>query len=194
MNTMNRITKAELARLFGVNQSRINALLSEKKIFEAEDGLIDLSDPRNQAYIERRKETVPKYTGIPTKEDLLDEDDIEDEDLIKKPGGNKNDPLYAEKVKKYRKENELLDLKLAAAKKEVVETEILNKIIIQSYDIFHNLLLEAPTQIIDEIRDLILTGQHQEDLDLKLMITKNEEIYKNGLEQARKALKRFYDS
>lgn len=194
MNTMNRITKAELARRFGVNQSRINALLSEKKIFEAEDGLIDLSDPRNQAYIERRKETVPKYTGIPAKEDLLDEDDIEDEDLIKKPGGNKNDPLYAEKVKKYRKENELLDLKLAAAKKEVVETEILNKIIIQSYDIFHNLLLEAPTQIIDEIRDLILTGQHQEDLDLKLMITKNEEIYKNGLEQARKALKRFYDS
>ncbi len=194
MNTMNRITKAELARRFGVNQSRINALLSEKKIFEAEDGLIDLSDPRNQAYIERRKETVPKYTGIPTKEDLLDEDDIEDEDLIKKPGVTKNDPLYAEKVKKYRKENELLDLKLAAAKKEVVETEILNKIIIQSYDIFHNLLLEAPTQIIDEIRDLILTGQHQEDLDLKLMITKNEEIYKNGLEQARKALKRFYDS
>lgn len=194
MNTMNRITKAELARLFGVNQSRINALLSEKKIFEAEDGLIDLSDSRNQAYIERRKETVPKYTGIPAKEDLLDEDDIEDEDLIKKPGGTKNDPLYAEKVKKYRKENELLDLKLAAAKKEVVETEILNKIIIQSYDIFHNLLLEAPTQIIDEIRDLILTGQHQEDLDLKLMITKNEEIYKNGLEQARKALKRFYDS
>lgn len=194
MNTMNRITKAELARLFGVNQSRINALLSEKKIFEAEDGLIDLSDSRNQAYIERRKETVPKYTGIPAKEDLLDEDDIEDEDLIKKPVGVKNDPLYAEKVKKYRKENELLDLKLAAAKKEVVETEILNKIIIQSYDIFHNLLLEAPTQIIDEIRDLILTGQHQEDLDLKLMITKNEEIYKNGLEQARKALKRFYDS
>lgn len=194
MNTMNRITKAELARRFGVNQSRINALLSEKKIFEAEDGLIDLSDPRNQAYIERRKETVPKYTGIPAKEDLLDEDDIEDEDLIKKPVGVKNDPLYAEKVKKYRKENELLDLKLAAAKKEVVETEILNKIIIQSYDIFHNLLLEAPTQIIDEIRDLILTGQHQEDLDLKLMITKNEEIYKNGLEQARKALKRFYDS
>ena len=194
MNTMNRMTKAELARRFGVNQSRINALLSEKKIFEAEDGLIDLSDPRNQAYIERRKETVPKYTGIPAKEDLLDEDDIEDEDLIKKPGVTKNDPLYAEKVKKYRKENELLDLKLAAAKKEVVETEILNKIIIQSYDIFHNLLLEAPTQIIDEIRDLILTGQHQEDLDLKLMITKNEEIYKNGLEQARKALKRFYDS
>ena len=124
----------------------------------------------------------------------MDEDDIEDEGLIKKPVGVKNDPLYAEKVKKYRKENELLDLKLAAAKKEVVETEILNKIIIQSYDIFHNLLLDAPTQIIDEIRDLILTGQHQEDLDLKLMITKNEEIYKNGLEQARKALKRFYDS
>lgn len=191
---MNKITKAELARRFNVNQSRINALLSEKKIFETDDGLIDLDDLRNQTYIEKRKETVPKYTGIPTREDLLDEDDIEDKELIRRPGTLKDDPLYSEKVKKYQKENELLDLKLATAKKEVVETEVLNKIIIQSYEIFHNLLLEAPTQIIDEIRDLILTGQHQDDLDLKLLVSKNEEIYKNGLEQARKALKRFYDS
>ena len=191
---MNKITKAELARRFNVNQSRINALLSEKKIFETDDGLIDLDDLRNQTYIEKRKETVPKYTGIPTREDLLDEDDIEDKELIRRSGTLKDDPLYSEKVKKYQKENELLDLKLATAKKEVVETEVLNKIIIQSYEIFHNLLLEAPTQIIDEIRDLILTGQHQDELDLKLLVSKNEEIYKNGLEQARKALKRFYDS
>lgn len=191
---MNKITKAELARRFNVNQSRINALLSEKKIFETDDGLIDLDDLRNQTYIEKRKETVPKYTGIPTREDLLDEDDIEDKELIRRPGTLKDDPLYSEKVKKYQKENELLELKLATAKKEVVETEVLNKIIVQSYEIFHNLLLEAPTQIIDEIRDLILTGQHQDDLDLKLLVSKNEEIYKNGLEQARKALKRFYDS
>lgn len=156
--------------------------------------MIDLDDPRNQAYIEERKLTVPKYTGIPTKDELQTEDDIEDEKLVKIIGAAKNDPLYQEKVQKYKKENILLDLKIAAAKKEVVETEVLNKIIMQSYEIFHNLLLEAPLQIIDEIRNLILTGQHQSDLDLKIMISKNEEIYKNGLEQTRKALKRFYDS
>ena len=191
---MNIITKAELARRFKVNQSRINALLNDKKVYETEDGLIDLDDPRNQAYIEERKLTVPKYTGIPTKDELQTEDDIEDEKLIKIIGAGKNDPLYQEKVQKYKKENVLLDLKIAAAKKEVVETEVLNKIIMQSYEIFHNLLLEAPLQIIDKIRNLILTGQHQNDSDLKIMISKNEEIYKNGLEQTRKALKRFYDS
>ena len=191
---MNKITKAELARRFKVNQSRINALLNDKKIYETSDGLIDLDDPRNVAYIEERKLTVPKYTGVPTKEELQTEEDIEDDGLIKIPGIGKNDPLYLEKVAKYKKENILLDLKIATAKKEVIETEVLNKVIIQSYEIFHNLLLEAPLQIIDEIRNLVLTGQHQNDLDLKLLISKNEEIYKNGLEQARKALKRFYDS
>lgn len=191
---MNKITKAELARRFKVNQSRINALLNDKKIYETSDGLIDLDDPRNVAYIEERKLTVPKYTGVPTKEELQTEEDIEDDGLIKISGIAKNDPLYLEKVAKYKKENILLDLKIATAKKEVIETEILNKVIIQSYEIFHNLLLEAPLQIIDEIRNLVLTGQHQNDLDLKLLISKNEEIYKNGLEQARKALKRFYDS
>ncbi len=191
---MNKITKAELARRFKVNQSRINALLNDKKIYETSDGLIDLDDPRNVAYIEERKLTVPKYTGVPTKEELQTEEDIEDDGLIKISGIGKNDPLYLEKVAKYKKENILLDLKIATAKKEVIETEVLNKVIIQSYEIFHNLLLEAPLQIIDEIRNLVLTGQHQNDLDLKLLISKNEEIYKNGLEQARKALKRFYDS
>uniref|UniRef100_UPI00402A5A4A hypothetical protein n=1 Tax=Candidatus Stercorousia sp. TaxID=3048886 RepID=UPI00402A5A4A len=191
---MNKITKAELARRFKVNQSRINALLNDKKIYETSDGLIDLDDPRNVAYIEERKLTVPKYTGVPTKEELQTDEDIEDDGLIKISGIGKNDPLYQEKVAKYKKENILLDLKIATAKKEVIETEVLNKVIIQSYEIFHNLLLEAPLQIIDEIRNLVLTGQHQNDLDLKLLISKNEEIYKNGLEQARKALKRFYDS
>lgn len=191
---MNKITKAELARRFKVNQSRINALLNDKKIYETSDGLIDLDDPRNVAYIEERKLTVPKYTGVPTKEELQTEEDIEDDGLIKNLGIGKNDPLYQEKVFKYKKENILLDLKIAALKKEVIETEVLNKVIMQSYEIFHNLLLEAPLQIIDEIRNLVLTGQHQNDLDLKLLISKNEEIYKNGLEQARKALKRFYDS
>ena len=191
---MNKITKAELARRFKVNQSRINALLNDKKIYETSDGLIDLDDPRNVAYIEERKLTVPKYTGVPTKEELQTEEDIEDDGLIKISGIGKNDPLYLEKVAKYKKENILLDLKIATAKKEVIETEVLNKVIIQSYEIFHNLLLEAPLQIIDEIRNLVLTGQHQNDLDLKLLISKNEEIYKNGLEQARKALKRFYES
>ena len=191
---MNKITKAELARRFKVNQSRINALLNDKKIYETSDGLIDLDDPRNVAYIEERKLTVPKYTGVPTKEELQTEEDIEDDGLIKISGIGKNDPLYLEKVAKYKKENILLDLKIATAKKEGLETEVLNKVIIQSYEIFHNLLLEAPLQIIDEIRNLVLTGQHQNDLDLKLLISKNEEIYKNGLEQARKALKRFYDS
>lgn len=191
---MNKITKAELARRFKVNQSRINALLNDKKIYETSDGLIDLDDPRNVAYIEERKLTVPKYTGVPTKEEFQTEEDIEDDGLIKISGIGKNDPLYLEKVAKYKKENILLDLKIATAKKEVIETEVLNKVIIQSYEIFHNLLLEAPLQIIDEIRNLVLTGQHQNDLDLKLLISKNEEIYKNGLEQARKALKRFYDS
>ena len=51
---MNKITKAELARRFNVNQSRINALLSGEnpKIRETEDGYIDLDDEFNKKYIE----------------------------------------------------------------------------------------------------------------------------------------------
>lgn len=63
---MNKVTKAELARRFGVNQSRINALLNGEnpKLIETDDGFIDLDDAHNRAYIKTREITVPKYTGI----------------------------------------------------------------------------------------------------------------------------------
>ena len=55
---MNKITKAELARRFNVNQSRINALLSGEnpKIRETEDGYIDLDDEKVKLDIEIDKD------------------------------------------------------------------------------------------------------------------------------------------
>ena len=175
---MNKITKAELARRFNVNQSRINALLNDK-IFETEDGLIDLDDARNQEYIELRKKTVPKYTGIPLKEELIDSDDVEDEKLVKENcSQNNNDILYEQKVFKYQQENELLRIKLLKEKKELIDTKLLQQILMQSYEYFFNLLMEVPYDIIDELRDIILTNSNQNNEDLHFLIkTNKEKIY-----------------
>lgn len=191
---MNKITKAELARRFNVNQSRINALLNEK-IFETEDGFIDLDDARNQKYIELRKKTVPKYTGVPSKEELTDIDDIEDEKLSNtKAVQNNEDILYEQKVFKYQQENELLKIKLLKEKKELIDTKLLQQILMQSYEYFFNLLMEVPYDIIDELRDIILTNSNQNNEDLQLLIKANKEkIYIKGLEATRKAIKSIYE-
>lgn len=187
---MNKITKAELARLFNVNQSRINALLNEKQIVETDDGFIDLDDPHNQNCIERRKTTVPKYTGVPTKEELIDADETED----KKSSEENKDPLYDEKVAKYKKENELLELRLKKEKRDLIDTKQLNQILMRSYEIFFNLLMETPYNIIDELRDIILTNSNKNNEDLQLLIkTNKEDIYIKGLEETRKAIKSIYE-
>lgn len=191
---MNKITKAELARRFNVNQSRINALLSGKnpKLIETEDGLIDLDNPYNQKYIEERRISVPKYTGIPLQDEQIDDEGSDEE--TNRPDAHLKDPLYAQKVLKYEKENELLSIRIRKEKKELVETEVLNRILMQSYEIFNNMLMESPHNIIEQIRDIILTDSYSNNEDLELLLKTNRDIYIKGLEKTRVAIKAFYDS
>ena len=191
---MNKITKAELARRFNVNQSRINALLSGKnpKLIETEDGLIDLDNPYNQKYIEERRISVPKYTGIPLQDEQIDDEGSDEE--TNSPDAHLKDPLYAQKVLKYEKENELLSIRIRKEKKELVETEVLNRILMQSYEIFNNMLMESPHNIIEQIRDIILTDSYSNNEDLELLLKTNRDIYIKGLEKTRVAIKAFYDS
>lgn len=191
---MNKITKAELARRFNVNQSRINALLSGKnpKLIETEDGLIDLDNPYNQKYIEERRISVPKYTGIPLQDEQIDDEGSDEE--TNSPDALSKDPLYAQKVLKYEKENELLSIRIRKEKKELVETEVLNRILMQSYEIFNNMLMESPHNIIEQIRDIILTDSYSNNEDLELLLKTNRDIYIKGLEKTRVAIKAFYDS
>ena len=138
---MNKITKAELARRFNVNQSRINALLSGEnpKIRETEDGYIDLDDEFNKKYIEERKTTVPKYTG--SSEKTEEEISIDDEQLNLIENGGELDfskittkksaelSLALIKVSKAQKENQLLEIALQEKLKKIIETDILSQVI-----------------------------------------------------------------
>lgn len=182
------ITKAGLARLFGVNQSRINALLNENKIVETKDGKIDLDNPINKAYIEERKTTVPKYTG----QDATDNNESNFVNTV----NSKKDldvQLLEIKIEKEKKADRLMQLSLDKALKNVVDTELLQAILTKSYEYFYRGLLDKPKQIIEKLRHIILSGENTQDEDVQLLIDSYVSVYKDGLEQTRKTMLALYE-
>lgn len=195
---MNKVTKAELARQFNVNQSRINALLSgeKPKLVETADGFIDLDNPQNKAYIKTREITVPKYTGIGIDNSLQDEDEdvytnVKADNLPTKK--DLETKLIEIKISKEEKANRLLELNLDKELKRVVDVEILQQILTKSYEYFYRLLQDKPRQQIDKLRHIILSGENKNDEDVQLWVDTNITTYKEGLEQTRKAMLSLYE-
>lgn len=197
---MKLISKSELAKLFNVNPSRITALLEEEKLVATPEGKIDLDDPINQLYIETRKETVPKFTGVKIQKDEFSDEEIAEVDKTLSATGKYKSKkeaelaLLNEKILKEKKTNLFLDLKLAKEEKKVIETELLNKILIQIFSTFFKNLQSKPYQIIEKLRDIILTGEFKNNEDVKLLCEELNELYKDAVEESRKAMQKFYEA
>lgn len=201
---MNKITKAELARKFNVNQSRINALLSGEnpKIRETEDGYIDLDDEFNKKYIEERKTTVPKYTG--SSEKTEEEISIDDEQLKLIENGGELDfskittkksaelSLALIKVSKAQKENQLLEIALQEKLKKIIEIDILSQVITRSYGFLLENIKSKPLKIIENLRQIILSGTYSNNEDVKFLVKEYSSIYEDALKETEKVMSEIY--
>ena len=97
-----------------------------------------------------------------------------------------------EKLEKEKKTNELLELKLASQKSELVSTEIMSKVIMSCFDHLFKELDEMPYNIVKNIIDIVKTGEEPETNVIKLMAETLKELKSRGIDNSEKAMKRFY--
>lgn len=191
---MNLITKSGLAKAWNIEPSRITALLNEGKLKANAEGKIDLDDPKNKEYIEARKISVPKYLGLGVDDSVLESEDIS-ENSSNDSLFNKKEAeavLYQLKIDKERKLDQLLDLKLKAELKQIVSTDVLNKVVLTCFDTFQKALNNKPYEIIDRLRHIILSGGNKNNEDIEFLIDSYGDIYRRGLEQSRKFMLEYY--
>lgn len=191
---MNLITKSGLAKEWGIEPSRITALLNEGKLRATAEGKIDLDDPKNKEYIEERKINVPKYLGLGVDESVLESEE-EPENPNEEIPFNKKEAeavLYQLKIDKERKLDQLLDLKLKAELKQIVSTDVLKKVVLSCFDIFQKSLNNKPYEIIERLRHIILAGENKNNEDIELLLSSYGDVYRRSLEQTRKNLLDYY--
>lgn len=192
---MNLITKSGLAKEWGIEPSRITALLNEGKLQATANGKIDLDDPKNKEYIEERKISVPKYLGLGVDESILDTTEEDNENSVENSSFNKKEAeaiLYQLKIDKERKLDQLLDLKLKAELKQIVSVDVLKKVVLSCFDIFQKSLNNKPYEIIDRLRHIILAGENKNNEDIEFLLSSYGDVYRRSLEQARKNMLDYY--
>lgn len=192
-----KILKRELAELLGCLPIVVSRLVKKGEVKVGVDGKIDISTPEMKEYIKNKKNEIQKHKDRIKKKDLkideLNEDKTaidnqteiadnifknkETEKTIKAEKQNKSFTNIEYETKQHKLESErykaqLLEMEVKQRKKDLVNTELLNRIITKTIGNLTKNIVEIPINIVDEIIDIVKSEEEPKTLIVNL-ITKN---------------------
>jgi len=189
---MAKLTKEEFEREFRFNSpSAVLRLIREKKIRLNKDGEIDTLDEFNVQYCQKREERIKKSLQKAVKEKASE------------PKTNKNtksadqlaleiDLLNAKLEEKYQNA-ELKRLKIAKEKREVIDTEVLNRCIQEIFGDMIKRLTELPNIYAGDIIKTVQSEENPKELIVEFLTQKITNTLKAGLQTAKTAAKKYYE-
>lgn len=181
------LTKSEFRDEFGFkNLSSVSNLLKSKSIVETADGLIDLSNKKNKKWAAaRRKELEEKRI----KEEQKKEEKAEREN---QQSGLEFDILN-QRLNERLKKNQLLDIKIAEANKEVIGVDVLNRVITTVFDSLFKELSELPSITADEIVNMVQAEKSPAEKVTTYLTDRILKALKTALNTAEKKAKKYYE-
>ena len=163
----------------------VHRLVREEKIDINDKGMIDTNTAKNKDFCIKREKKINKLKKTKKTETQKNKNLKSEEQL-----GLDIDILNA-KVERTLKQNELLGIKIAKEKGELIESDLLNKIIVNIFDSFFQALCNYPNIKADEIIDLIKSNQNPKEELIKNLTDDIISIIKDALETARKITKKY---
>ena len=192
-----KILKRELAELLGCLPIVVSRLVKKGAVKVGVDGKIDISTPEMKEYIKNKKNEIQKHKDRIKKKDLKIDESNEDKTAIdnqteiadnifknketeKTIKAEKQDKSFTNieyETKQHKLESErykaqLLEMEVKQRKKDLVNTELLNRIITKTIGNLTKNIVEIPINIVDEIIDIVKSEEEPKTLIVNL-ITKN---------------------
>jgi len=182
------LTKEEFAReLKFTDMSPVYRLIRENKIVLNNDGLIDMFDKINTKYIENRRKFLSKKNNIQRETETKQVKYQKSADQL----ALEIDLLNARLEEKQQK-SELTRLKIAKEKREVIETEVLNRCIQEIFGEMIKRLTELPNAYAIDIIKMIKSEENPKELVVEFLTQKITNTLKLGLQAAKTATKKYY--
>lgn len=173
---MAMFSKADFAKHYGRKASWVTQLIKSKKIKTNRKGLIDDKNPTNKAFIE-------KYNNENAENEK--EEEIKTVDSL-----SLEMQLLQEKITERQQKNQLQQLKLASAQKNVIEYEVLNDIIVEIFEQMFKELTIFPEVSASEIISLTVSQQATKEQLAGYMSSKILEILNRCLDKAKKVIEK----
>ena len=195
-----KLLKRELAELLGCLPIVVSRLVKKGEVKVGLDGKIDISSKEMKEYIKNKRIEIQKHKERIKKKDLKIENEIINQNKKNNQNiqnQNKEIKENTDEVQKNKREDksftnieyetkqhkpqtekyksELLEMEVKQRKKDLVNTEILNRIITKTIGNLTKNIVEIPINIVDEIIDIVKSEEEPKPLIINL-ITKS--LYK----------------
>lgn len=188
------LTKEEFEKHYNFNsQSAVCRLIREKKIKLNKDGLIDTNDENNALYCQKREEKINRLQVKKGKNEKTSE-------TLKQSKNQKSaDQLALEidilnaRLEEKNQNVELKRLKIAKEKKEVIETDVLNRCIQEIFGDMIKRLTEIPNIYAGDIIKTVQAEENPKELIIEFLTQKISQTLKFGLQSAKEAAKKYYE-
>lgn len=181
------VTKSEFREMFGLKHaSEVSRLLKNKTIVANDSGMINLDDKPNKKWVANRKKESKKTLEPPkTTSTAKGKDDSQIGIEIE---------LLNQKLAEQKQKATLLDLKIAKETKEVVETAVLDKVLMTIFNQMFQNLAELPSIYIDDIVTIVKTEKNPKEQAVKFLTDKIIQQLQGSLDVAENAAKKHYSS
>lgn len=186
------VTKTEFREIFKIKHaSEVSRLLKNKTIVENDSGMIDLEDKKNKKWAAaRRKEEKKKEAEQATAEKSSAVNETLNKDSSKI---GIEVEILNQKLNEQKQKATLLDLKIAKETKEVVETAVLDKVLMLIFNQLFKDLAELPSIYIDDIISIVKTEkENPKELTVKFLTEKIIQHIKTALDVAENASRKQY--
>lgn len=186
------LTKEEFEKHYAFNsQSAICRLIREKKIRLNKEGLIDTNDEFNASYCQKREEKI-KRLQIKSKKKEGNETKQSKNQKSADQLALEIDILNA-RLEEKNQNVELKRLKIAKERKEVIETDVLNRCIQEIFGDMIKRLTEIPNIYAGDIIKTVQAEENPKELIVEFLTQKISQTLKLGLQSAKEAAKKYYE-
>lgn len=181
------LTKSEFRDEFGFkNLSSVSNLLKSKSIVETADGLIDLNHKKNKQWVKSRRKYLEDEK---TRKEQEKQEKVEREN--KQSGVEFN--ILNQRLEERLKKNQLLDIKIAEANKEVIGVDVLNRVITKVFDSLFKELAELPATTADDIVNMVQAEKSPAEKVTTFLTDRILKSLQSALKVAEQQAKKYYE-
>lgn len=181
------LTKSEFRTEFEFKTlSSVSNLLTSKSIIETADGLIDLNNKKNKKWAAARRKQLEEQKKEQQRKEREAQEKAEEENGLQLN-------ILNERLNERLKKNQLLDLKIAEANKEVVGIDVLNKVITTVFDSLFKELAELPAVMADEIVNTVFAEKSPAEKVTTLLTDRILKALQTAVNTAEKKSKKYYE-
>ena len=188
------LTKEEFEKHYNFNsQSAVCRLIREKKIKLNKDGLIDTNDEENVSYCQKREEKINRLQAKKGKSEKVAETSKQQKNQKSADQLALEIDLLNARLEEKQQKSELTKLKIAKEKKEVIETDVLNRCIQEIFGDMIKRLTEIPNIYAGDIIKTVQAEENPKELIVEFLTQKISQTLKLGLQSAKEAAKKYYE-